>query len=185
MAQILVVEDDGALREELAGLLSGWGHQVTQARNGRQAFDAMESLRPDLVLSDIQMPGGSGVEFVQRVRSLGLQYADVAFLFISSSSTPSAVAQGISSGADDFIAKPVVTDLLKAKIEAHLRKKEGLTQKIMLERLVHSVQSAIGRGAAFASAGGIMGIVCLAFVYWLKVVMGVDPFENFRLSDFL
>ena len=184
MARIVIVEDDGALRNDIAGKLTDWGHQVMQASNGHDGFAAIEEFQPDLVLSDINMPSGSGLDLVQRVTGLGSQYADMAFLFISSLDEPKEVVYGIHCGADDYITKPIHYDLLKIKVESHLRKNSKLVDKISTDRLALSMGAAMMSGAMFVASGAVLGFVCLIVLYWIKTVLGINVFQDVHFSDF-
>ncbi|HEY6046736.1 MAG TPA: response regulator [Pyrinomonadaceae bacterium] len=68
MARILVIEDDDVARELMSLALKNRGHEVTVAANGVEGFDAAVVLHPDLIVTDIQMPGADGVHVVRRVR---------------------------------------------------------------------------------------------------------------------
>ena len=123
MACILVVEDDGALRNDLADRLTDWGHRVVQASNGRQGFDAIKTFQPDLVLADIHMPMESGFALTRRVAADDVHHADMAILLISATTDPKDVIHGIDCGASDYLPKPIDYEMLKTKIDAHLGKK--------------------------------------------------------------
>ena len=126
MTRILVVEDDGALRYDLAQKLVQWGYEVLTESDGALGFDAIEDWQPDVVLSDINMPNHTGFDLMHRVKQLSADYAGMIFLFVSSRSGPTMVADGICCGADDYITKPIDYALLKAKIESHLRKRDKM-----------------------------------------------------------
>lgn len=68
MAKILVIEDDDVARELMRIALEGRGHEVTVADNGVDGYDAAVFVKPDLIVTDIQMPGADGVHVVRRVR---------------------------------------------------------------------------------------------------------------------
>ena len=131
MAKIVIVEDDGALRNDLTDMLTDWGHKVFQASDGRQGFAVIEKFQPDLVLSDIKMPHESGFDLVRRVTECGPKYANMPFLFISAISAPDAASFGRQCGADDFITKPIDYRVLKQKIEASLRRKNSMTARFL------------------------------------------------------
>jgi CheY-like chemotaxis protein len=67
MAHIMVVEDDVQFRQMLLDMLQQDGHQVVQAGNGIEAMKALAALRPDLIITDILMPGMDGVEFIMEL----------------------------------------------------------------------------------------------------------------------
>lgn len=68
MSKILVIEDDDISRELMCLALEHRGHEVTEAANGVEGYDAAVSVQPDLIVTDIQMPGADGVHVVRRVR---------------------------------------------------------------------------------------------------------------------
>ena len=68
MSRILVIEDDDAMREVIGLALLRSGHEVTLAENGVDGYDAALFVRPDLIVTDIQMPGADGVHVIRRVR---------------------------------------------------------------------------------------------------------------------
>jgi CheY-like chemotaxis protein len=68
---LLVVDDNASIRESLSMLLRLAGYNVVEAENGEDAIDLLDIERPDLVLTDLRMPGMSGVELIQRMRESG------------------------------------------------------------------------------------------------------------------
>ena len=68
MSKILVIEDDDVARELMRLALENRGHEVTVAENGVEGYDAAVFLQPDLIVTDMQMPGADGVHVVRRVR---------------------------------------------------------------------------------------------------------------------
>ena len=180
MARILIVEDNKAFRYDMAETLKGWGHEVETAGDGREGFEIIEEWHPDVVLSDINMPNGTGFDLIRHIRSLDPEYAGMAFLFISSLSAPKIVVEGLDIGADDYVTKPVDFNLLKAKLEAHLRKREAM-QGI-------SVQESLWGGTLFAAtfAGGflVLGVMAFMIIYSFKTVLGINIFEDVHLKDF-
>jgi CheY-like chemotaxis protein len=68
MSKILIIEDDDVARELMRLALKNRGHEVTVAENGVEGFDAAVFMHPDLIVTDMQMPGADGVHVVRRVR---------------------------------------------------------------------------------------------------------------------
>jgi diguanylate cyclase (GGDEF)-like protein len=118
---ILVVEDDEGAREALAEILSDEGYRVTTARDGVAALELIAHDLPALVISDVRMPRGDGLQLVRRLRAhLATEHLPV--LLLSALGTPDRRAAGIDLGADDYLAKPVdITELL-ARVRSHLRR---------------------------------------------------------------
>ena len=183
MARILIVEDDGALRNDIGDTLMGWGHDVLMAADGRQGLKIIYAEHPDLVLSDINMPHESGVELVSHVKQRGSQYADMSFLFISSLSAPKDIISGIRSGADDYITKPINYDLLRVKINAHLHKTSNLLSMLSVENIAISMAGSVTSGAMFVAVVGTLGVAVLIVLYWIKTVLGINVFQDVHIGD--
>lgn len=117
LRHVLVVDDSRAQRRFLGELLSRWGYDVRLAGSGGEALALCEAGPVDLVLSDWMMPGMSGLEFCRAFRSL--PRSDYGyFILLTSRTDKGALAQGLEGGADDFLAKPVNVDELRARITA-------------------------------------------------------------------
>jgi sigma-B regulation protein RsbU (phosphoserine phosphatase) len=115
--RVLVTDDSAAQRQVLARQLSRWGYDVAQAESGPQALALAQSARFDIVLSDWVMPGMSGPEFCRAFRALP-QDSYSYFVLISAKSGTAAVADGLASGADDFLTKPIDPAELQARLHA-------------------------------------------------------------------
>ncbi len=105
MKKILVAEDDDEVRELMYLALSRQGYDVTTACDGVEAYDLALSLRPDLIITDIQMPSADGVHFIRRVRDTD-ELATTPILITTGYGTGSATL-ALSEGADAFEPKPV------------------------------------------------------------------------------
>ena len=127
----------------LAMQLSRWGYDVAQAASGQQALALAQEGRFDIVLSDWVMPGMSGPELCRAFRTLpGDAYS--YFVLISAKSGTAAVADGLESGADDFLTKPIHPAELQARLHAGeriLQMQSELRQRNQdLERLYDALQ---------------------------------------------
>lgn len=119
-ATILCVEDEEALREELCEELSSMGYAVHGAADCAEAGALLESVRPDVILCDVMIPDMSGFEFLRGLRDKGKLPQTTAFIFLTALSGRDMRLEGLSSGADDYLAKPVDLDLLHLKIRNRL-----------------------------------------------------------------
>ncbi len=185
MAKILVVEDDGALRFDLSEAIVGWGHDVRATANGREGFEMFAHWRPDIVISDINMPVANGYDLLGRIQSAGATSADVTFLFLTSMSAPEMVVKGIEIGADDYITKPVDCRLLKTKIDSCQRRTQAVLARFEPEFLSSFAWGGLVHAATFTAAFGALGVTVIFVVYWLKTVLGIDIFEHWHFSDLL
>lgn len=114
---VLVVDDSRAQRILVANRLKGSGFTVIEAASGKEALEICATRDIDLILSDWIMPGMSGIEFCHKLRQMA-QPKYTYFILLTSMTDKSAVAEGLQVGADDFLAKPVDTGELRARIKA-------------------------------------------------------------------
>lgn len=122
--KILIVEDQGTMRRNLALLLEMEGFEVVTAENGRVGIDTARSEKPDVILCDIMMPEMDGYTVVQTLRE-DAAFATTPFLFLTAKGEKSDVRVGMNFGADDYLTKPIVRDDLLAAIEARLARVEA------------------------------------------------------------
>jgi two-component system, sensor histidine kinase and response regulator len=111
---ILVVEDDPSMLEIISFLLEDEGYQVMRSNNGHAGLSAMEGRRPNLIISDVMMPGMNGFDFYERVRNRA-EWAQIPFIFLTAKGQRTDVRRGMGLGADDYLTKPFEpNDLLSA-----------------------------------------------------------------------
>ncbi|WP_066958150.1 ATP-binding response regulator [Methanoculleus thermophilus] len=115
---ILVVEDSRTQAELLRHMLEEEGYDVTLAADGEVALRRMEAGRPDIVLTDILMPGMDGYELCRRIKQI---YPGIPVILVTNLFDPADVLRGLAAGADSFIVKPVEPGLLRSQIEAVIR----------------------------------------------------------------
>lgn len=111
------MDDSRAQRRILTSSLSRQGYEVTEAGTGSEALEICKQNRFDLILSDWMMPGMDGLELCEAFRQLP-HAGYVYFILLTAKTDKGAVAQGLDVGADDFLAKPVNPDELRARINA-------------------------------------------------------------------
>ena len=121
-ARILVVDDQRANVEMMAGVLEGRGYSVAMALDGEQALAQVRELRPDLVVSDILMPGMDGYEVCRRLRGAP-ETALLPVILVTSLDAQNERIRGLEAGADDFLSKPVNWEELFARVRSLLRVK--------------------------------------------------------------
>jgi len=117
--RILVVDDDGPVRESLRRSLSFNGYDVTLAADGYEALDALAKERPDAMVLDVMMPRLDGLETCRRVRSTG---DDLPVLMLTAREMVSDRVAGLDAGADDYLPKPFALEELLARLRALLRR---------------------------------------------------------------
>jgi two-component system, sensor histidine kinase and response regulator len=114
MAKILTIEDDVQLRETLADMLEVFGHDVSQAENGKEGIDVFCKVVPDLVLCDINMPHMDGFEVLEKLKALSVGSEFPPFIYLSAKTEEINIQKAKNLGASDFVPKPyLIQDLLR------------------------------------------------------------------------
>lgn len=116
--EILLVEDDGSLNRAVSLKLSKEGYTVYRAANVKEADTLYRLHQVPLIICDIELPDGNGVEFCERVR----EESDVMFLFLTALSAESDIIRGYQAGADDYITKPFYLSALVSKVNAIMKR---------------------------------------------------------------
>ena len=117
---ILVVDDNPIGRETMDELLFGQGYDLSFAADGPQALQMAAELTPDLILLDVMMPGMDGFEVCRRLRTDPL-LAEVPVVMVTALDDQASRLDGINSGADDFITKPINRAELRARVKTITR----------------------------------------------------------------
>lgn len=115
---ILFVEDDPAVHAAVRRRLLFEGYRVESAQTGDEAVERFNTVRPDLLVLDVTLPGMSGLEVAERIRSVS---RTPIFMLTARDSVADRVA-GLESGADDYLVKPFAIEELLARIRALLRR---------------------------------------------------------------
>jgi len=131
--RLLLVDDDRAMRELLASLFSEVGHLVTEATSAEEAIANLEDEEFDVVLSDIRMPGRSGIEMVADVKRL--RPGTPVVLMTAFGSVDSAV-EAIRAGAYDYITKPFEPDAVQFSVERAIEHRTLESENQTLRRAV-------------------------------------------------
>ncbi len=118
MAHVLLVDDEPAVREALAGLLARQGHHSVLARDGAEALDLYEEGTFDLIVSDVMMPTMNGFDLLQAL--LPRIHERVPFLIVSSHSDRESVKAAIYAGAFDYLLKPFEAEHVAEVVERAL-----------------------------------------------------------------
>ncbi|MCC2635855.1 MAG: protein kinase, partial [Ramlibacter sp.] len=105
MTTILIVEDDDAIRNNVARILRLEGYDVSVATNGIEGLERAQAVRPDVVLSDINMPGMDGFALVQALRA-DPSFATTVVMLLTALDDRASMRRGMGTGADDYLAKP-------------------------------------------------------------------------------
>lgn len=141
--KILVVDDSRMQRRILAVTLSRWGYDVSEAATGEEALDICGRQPPDIVISDWMMPGMSGPDFCRAFRDTPKEQYGY-FILLTSKADKVDVAEGLHSGADDFLTKPVNSAELRARLTAgeriHDMHRELTRKNALIEETLSELQ---------------------------------------------
>jgi signal transduction histidine kinase len=116
--RVLVVEDNPDMRQYLAQVLAR-DYEVHAVGDGDAALGSLPTFLPDLVLSDVLMPGIDGLALVRALRS-SPQFRGIPAILITARTGEDAALEGLGSGADDFIVKPFFSRELRARVHTHI-----------------------------------------------------------------
>ncbi len=122
-ARILVVDDQPSIAGLMSQLLTMRGYEVITASDAQQAQAEVRRQAPDLILSDVRMPGKSGYDFCRELKSDPATRL-IPFVLITGLTDSADKVRGIEAGADDFLNKPVLAEELTARVKSLLRVKE-------------------------------------------------------------
>jgi two-component system phosphate regulon response regulator PhoB len=131
--QILVVEDEGAVRELLAATLMGAGYEVVQVPDAHRAREHVSNDTPGLILLDWMLPGMSGLEFAKWMKRDD-RLAEIPIIMLTARDDENYKVQGLEAGVDDYVTKPFSTRELLARIKAVLRRAGADESKIIRVR---------------------------------------------------
>ncbi len=125
MTCILVIEDDPAIRENIAETLEYEGYDVLQADNGSTGVECALRAFPDLILCDVMMPKLDGYGVLAALRSEP-STSTIPFIFLTAKAEWQAVRKGMDLGADDYLAKPHTMPELLAAVHTRLEKRHSI-----------------------------------------------------------
>jgi signal transduction histidine kinase/DNA-binding response OmpR family regulator len=125
---ILVVEDSTDMRNYIRGAL-GSVYRVMEAEDGKQGIEKAKKNIPDLIISDIMMPGADGYELCSKLKK-DMNTSHIPIILLTAKASEESVIQGLETGADDYITKPFNTNILFARIKNLI----DLRQQLQLKR---------------------------------------------------
>ncbi|MEC4984471.1 MAG: EAL domain-containing protein [Oscillatoria sp. PMC 1068.18] len=122
MTKVLIIEDEGLVRDNLLELLNAEGFEVIAAANGMLGLQLAKEQVPDLILCDVMMPEMDGYAVLELVRE-NSETATIPFVFLTAKAAKSDFRQGMELGADDYLTKPFTRAELLGAINSRLKKK--------------------------------------------------------------
>ena len=131
MFNLLIVEDDADIREMLEMFLRSKNYTVETAENGKACLSKLQSTSPDLMLLDWMLPDVSGVDLIPKIRKYPV-HKELPILMLTARAEEADKIKGLNVGADDYMTKPVSLQELDARINALIRRSQGLNQQNLL-----------------------------------------------------
>lgn len=119
---ILAVDDEESILKLLRVNLALDGYEVVTASNGELALELLDEHRPDLVLLDIMMPDLNGFQVLELIRL----HSNIPVIILTARGEKETIRDALGLGADDYVAKPFSIQVLKARIQAKLRRAEAV-----------------------------------------------------------
>lgn len=138
MAQLLLVEDDAAIRGALIRALTEHGHAVASSPGAMAGLRQVLEAPPDLVLLDLGLPDLEGYEALRMIRAVSA----VPVVIITARDDESEIIRVLDAGADDYVIKPFDREELRARLQAGIR---ILNLQAQLQARVHELEEAIAR----------------------------------------
>ncbi len=128
---ILVVDDEATQRQTVGSILEGWGHEVLEAATGDQALDLVRSHAVDLVLTDMRMPGMSGLDLLRQCRQMR---PDIAVVLMTAFGNIETAVEAMRDGATDFLTKPIDLDQLEIVVGRALEMRRLIRENMLLRQ---------------------------------------------------
>jgi DNA-binding response OmpR family regulator len=119
--KVLAVDDDKTIRDILESVLTRHGFQVITASNGKKCLSIMQTVVPDLILLDVQMPEMDGFETLKHLKA-NVKTKDIPVIILTAAAKDAeSIATGLTLGADEYLIKPIYADELLVRVRAVLR----------------------------------------------------------------
>jgi two-component system response regulator HydG len=145
-ATLLVVDDDPGLRESLQRALTRAGHQVVLAPDGRAAFELLQAGGIDLVLTDLRMPGLTGLELLRAAKEVA---PDVDVILLTAFGTVEEAVSAMKDGAYDFLTKPFRGEQMLKLVTKALERRQLIQQNRTLQKQLEALR---GKGQIIGSS---------------------------------
>jgi two-component system, NtrC family, response regulator HydG len=131
MARVLVIDDDAGVRESIGRMLRAAGYTVHTASTGEEGFDLARGDAFDVILSDMRMPGLSGIDVLRKLRDVRV---DASFLVMTGFGTVDTAVEAMKLGAVDFVQKPFFRDELLMRVRSAVDRRQLARQVDLLQR---------------------------------------------------
>jgi two-component system response regulator HydG len=157
MARILVIDDDPGVRESMERMLRTGGYTVQSAASGEEGYELARGGAYDVILSDMRMPGLSGIDVLRKLREVRV---DAAFIVMTGFGTVDTAVEAMKLGAVDFVQKPFFRDELLMRVRSVSDRRQLARQVDLLQRHIQpgaSVDALIGESTAMVRVKDLIG----------------------------
>ncbi len=144
--KVMVVEDNAELRRMLVRMLSDI-YAVSEASDGQEALERLETDQPDMIISDIMMPRVDGLELLSRVRT-DRGWSHLPFVLLSAKASVYERIEGLECGADDYLTKPFSASYLRARLRSLIGQRSRLMEHFMRDESTAEMTDAVASGKA-------------------------------------
>lgn len=172
-ARLLLVEDNPRIQLANKDMLELLGYEVSLAMNLSEARACIIDKAPDVVVLDVMLPDGSGLDFLQELH----QESNAPVLMLTALGSTEDTVRGLSLGADDYLAKPYAYAVLAARVEALLRRAIQIPEKLIRDRLSLDVAA----GVAMLDGTDLL----LTQKEFALLLIFIQNEENFISSEYL
>lgn len=134
--RVLIVDDVEANRFALRDIISDMGYQPVLTENGAQALKMVSRIKPQLIVLDIAMPEMDGYEVCQQIKA-DPETREIPIIFISAFDAPEDIVKGFTVGGEDYVTKPFIPEVVKARVGMHLKLYEANQSIMEINRQLH------------------------------------------------
>ncbi|HEY9762590.1 MAG TPA: EAL domain-containing protein [Trichocoleus sp.] len=152
MTKVLVIEDEAAIRANIADILELEGFEVLEAANGALGLQMAKKLLPDLILCDVMMPEMDGYEVVKAIRNHP-ETSTIPLIFLTARASKADYRQGMVSGSDDYLTKPFTASELIEAVDSQLAKQAAIAEKHHLE--IKQLEVGLNRAFCYDKTTGL------------------------------
>lgn len=152
LAHILVVDDEGAIRYSISKTLQRVGYQVSAAASGEEALAMLDEHDIDVVLTDIRMPGLTGVELLARIKE---KAPDAIVILMTAYASLGTAVESLRLGAHDYLIKPVSSQDIRQSVARGLERAQNMRRRrVLLEAIRNNIRELTEEEQALSARSG-------------------------------